>query len=179
MTVTYSGLKPRTTIYMVSATQSNGQPFPHGGAFGRLLKGNGPRMWARGKTMGTSGDERELPEWIEFKWQQSPYGKEHTLEQINAMPIHSQRVMVRARVPQDVVEEVIESHRRLKNNSLPDRRLHVYFVWTDEGIKLVWELEKVTDLDANSPNPIHTNWDTRILRSGGDKIVDPYQYLPR
>jgi len=65
-------------------------------------------------------------------------------------------VQVRGRIPLDVVQEVMESQRSAQRGKLPSKLMDVYFVWTDHGVKLYWELR----------DPVSS----RPLKSGGDDI---------
>jgi hypothetical protein len=55
-----------------------------------------------------------------------PEDPKQTLEEYRALPRKTQRVMVRERVPQEVVEEVVRSRRAAPNGKLPDMMLHIY-----------------------------------------------------
>lgn len=138
----------------VSALLPSGQGFSNPGSIG----GRRPSNWRNsGKTMGVAGDNRELPEWVEFEWSEPVYPEDpnQTLEEYRALPRKNQRVPVRDRVPQDVVQEGIQSRRSTPAGQLPDKKLWVYFVWTDYGIKLHWRLISGASTE---------------LRSGGDNI---------
>ncbi len=107
--------------------------------------------------MGAAPDGRELPEWVEFVWSEPVYPEEpkQTLEEYRALPQKTERVPVRSRVPQDVVAEVMEAKRNREPHKLPEKMLWVYFIWSEDGIKLRWRLtSKCCD-----------------ERSGGDEIT--------
>ena len=170
MIVTYSSLKNGVGIYIKSARLPSGQAFPHAGSVGG--RGwpfpNGNPWWNTGKTMGAAPDGRQLPEWVEFEWIESVYPEDpaQSLEQFRALPHHTQRVLVRDRIPKEVVDEVIASKLRAPPNRLPDRSLWVYFAWTNEGIKMRWSLESYTKNENT-----RYGGTTRLLRSGGDTVV--------
>ena len=105
-------------------------------------------------------DGRELPEWVEFEWSEPPYPEDpkQTLEEYRALPRKTARVPVRSRVPQDVVEEVLEAKRRRKPHQLPEKMLDVYFIWTEAGVKFRWGVGTRGGM---------------TLREGGDAIDAP------
>jgi hypothetical protein len=161
MIVTYTSRIRGKYISIEEASLPDGKPFPHGGAIGRPRAETGP-WWNSGKTMGAAPDGRQLPDWVEFSWAEPVYpeDRKQTLEQYRALPRKTQRVMVRERVPQEVVEEVIRSRRNAPNGKLPDTMLYIYFVWTDEGVKFHWRLRGTNSRGG-------ADW----RRSGGDEIV--------
>lgn len=170
MIVHYSSLKNGVRIYFESARLPSGQAFPHAGSVGG--RGwpfpNGNPWWNTGATMGAAPDDRQLPEWVEFEWIESVYPEDpaQTLEQFRALPHHTQRVLVRDRIPKEVVDEVIASKLRAPANRLPDRSLWVYFAWTNEGVKFRWALMGYT---ADEKDKFQRSM--RLLRSGGDTVV--------
>ena len=87
---------------------------------------------------------------------ESPKGKDHSFEELKAMPRKTQRVQVRERVPLEAVQEAIESRRNAPRGKMPSKMLRLYFVWTDQGVKFHWALK---DWDILQP-----------LREGGDDI---------
>jgi len=56
-------------------------------------------------------------------------------------PDHRERVYVRNQIPQRVVDEVRKAGSDPKTG-LPNLRLHVYFIWTKQGIKLTWATQR-------------------------------------
>jgi hypothetical protein len=82
------------------------------------------------------------------------------LEEFRALPRERQRVLIRERVPQDAIEEVLQSKRDAPRGKLPEKMLWVYLVWTDEGIKFRWQVERT----PQAPGEI------RVLRAGGDTL---------
>ena len=154
MIVTFTSLTQGRSISVKSARLPNGKPFSNPGSIGGIR----PANWrTSGATMGASGDNRELPEWVEFEWSEPVYPEDlnQTLEEYRALPRKTQRVHVRKRIPENVVQEVIQSRRDAPTGKLPDKKLWVYFVWTDLGIKFHWRL-----ISGSSTE----------LRSGGDDI---------
>jgi hypothetical protein len=101
-----------------------------------------------------AGDRRDLPEWVEFEWQELSYPGlkreefsteeafgEAVAEKYRTAPIKTQRVQIRSRVPQDVVDEVIEANTHIPPGELlPVKWLWVYFIWTEQGVRFRWEL---------------------------------------
>ena len=165
MIVTFTSLTQGRSISVKSARLPNGKPFSNPGSIGGIR----PANWRNsGKTFGASGDNRELPEWVEFEWQEPGYPSlrrsdypsrqefaKAVEEKFRDLPIKTERVFVRDRVPQDVIQQVIQSRRDAPTGKLPDKKLWVYFVWTDLGIKFHWRL-----ISGSSTE----------LRSGGDDL---------
>ena len=150
MIVTFRNVIKGKTLLFDDAVSTNGIVFPNPGG---LAPESDPMQG--GKTQGSAPDGLTLPEWVEFTWREPNYKEEHTYEQLKAMPRKTGRVMIRNRVPQDVVGEVIESNRRRERSKTPDKMLWVYFIWYENDIKFRWELKK----DCCT-----------ILREGGDPI---------
>lgn len=154
MIVTFTSLTQGRSISIKSTRLPNGRAFSNPGGVG----GRRPSNWrSSGATMGVAGDNRELPEWVEFEWSEPVYPEDpkQTLDEYRALPRKTQRVPIRDRIPQDVVEEVIQSRRAASAGKLPDKKLWVYFVWTDLGIKFHWRLISGASTE---------------LRSGGDDV---------
>jgi hypothetical protein len=156
MIVTYSSLKKGVSIDMKAAHMQSGQAFAHGGSFGPS------RRWQSGATMGAAPDGRQLPEWVEFEWSEPVYpeDRKQTLEEYRALPRHRERVYIRDRVPIEAVEEVIQSKRDAPRGKLPEKMLWVYLVWTDDGIKVRWEVYR----EPQAPGEMG------VLRAGGDPL---------
>ena len=148
MTVTFrNGTKKKVDV--ISAYLPNGARFPGPGS---LAPDSNPM--AGGKTMGAAPDGRELPEWVEFVWQEWPYPSEpapsdqqafqawrsKVLALSKSLPRKTARVPVRSRVPQDVIAEVMEAKRNREPHKLPNKMLWVYFIWYEDGIKFRWRL---------------------------------------
>jgi hypothetical protein len=157
MIVTFVSLKKGVSIAIKNAQQQSGQAFPHAGSFGPN------KGWrSSGATMGAAPDGRQLPEWVDFEWSEPVYPEDRnqSLEEYRALPRQHQRVLIRERVPQDAVEEVLQSKREAPRGKLPEKMLWVYLVWTDEGIKFRWQVERT----PQAPGEI------RVLRAGGDEL---------
>jgi hypothetical protein len=152
MIVTFSSLIEGAVILTDRATLPSGKDFGNPGGFGGRRSTN----WRFGKTSGASGDRRGLPQWVEFVWVESPKGKDHSFEELKAMPRKTQRVQVRERVPLEAVQEAIESRRNAPRGKMPSKMLWLYFVWTDQGVKFHWSLDESGRLQP--------------LREGGDDI---------
>ena len=117
---------------------------------------NGKIMIEGGKTFGAAPDGRGLPEWVEFKWQELPHpGQKMPTEpealqawrdNVHALyaslPVRTGRIAVRERVPQSVIDEVIESNRKRERGKVPEKMLWVYFIWAESGVKFRWELKE-------------------------------------
>lgn len=152
MVLHFASLKKGVMISSRGGRLPNGTRFPGSGGLGYT------KDWLLGgATEGAVPDGRQLPEWVEFEWTEHLNDKEYVLEELRALPVHVQRVIIRGRVPQDVIDEVMRSKREAKPGKLPEKSLWLYFVWTDAGIKFHWRLES-----PRAPG--------YMLRSGGDTI---------
>jgi hypothetical protein len=158
-------------IHVKNSILPDGKEFPNAGSFGYArnpLDG--------GATEGAAPDGRQLPEWVEFSWKEPPNllvqkdlqpGPPEAIAEENArvagifklLPIKTQRVLIRSRVPQDIEDEVMESNRRKQPGSLADKALRIYFIWTEEGIKFHWRLWYRPEAGPSS-----------YPREGGDEI---------
>ena len=166
MIVTYTSLKKDVRIHIDEARLPSGRAFPHAGSFGPQPFPKTSPWWNTGGTMGAAPDGRQLPEWIEFVWSERVYRRSHSIEEMKALPRHTQRVFIRDRIPKEVVDELMARKLTRNGKGLPDRSLWVYFAWTDEGVKLRWSLESYTADEKDKYRGI-----TRLLRSGGDTVV--------
>jgi len=155
MTLHFASLKEGVVIACTGGNLASGKRFPGPGVFGRT------KDWLTGgKTEGAAPDGRQLPEWVEFEWKEYVSDKDYVLEELKALPAHVERVIIRERVPPDVIDEVIRSRRATPPGKLPDKSLQLNFVWTDSGIKFRWLLR-----EKDIPG--------RMSRSGGDVIERP------
>jgi hypothetical protein len=122
-----------------------------------------------GGTSGAGPDSRGLPEWVEFKWQEIPpelqakEGQERSTEEVQELfrrlPIKTYRVYIKSRVPQEVVDEVMEAKRHRQKDKLSDKMLWLEFTWVNDEIKFGWRLTGRN----------RQGW-LDDLRSGGDLI---------
>jgi hypothetical protein len=168
MIVTFTSLKKGVSIYIESARLPSGAAFPDAGSFGP------DKNWFNsGKTMGAAPDGRQLPEWVEIEWQEPQYPEQkpedfpsreaysHAVrEKFQRLPNKTQRVFIRDRVPQEAIEEVLQSKRDAPRGKLPEKMLWVYLVWTDDGIKFRWQVER----EPQAPG------EPRVLQAGGDVL---------
>ncbi|QNA89452.1 hypothetical protein G4G28_14980 [Massilia sp. Dwa41.01b] len=152
MVLHFASLKEGVTVACRGGNLPGGNRFPGPGAIGRT------KDWLNnGKTEGAAPDGRQLPEWVEFEWKEYVDEKEYSREELLALPVHVERIIIRDRVPQDVIDEATRSRREAAPGKLPDKTLWLNFVWTDGGIKFHWRLE----------SPKVPGY---VLRSGGDVI---------
>lgn len=157
MIVTYVSTIENVSIDIKTARLPSGKEFPNARSFGfakNPLDG--------GKTEGAAPDSRPLPEWIDFEWSEppSPENPMQSLEEYRALPRKTQRVLIRSRVPQGIVDEVLESKRHKKPNKLSDKALWIYLVWTKQGIKFHWRLWYRPEVGPDS-----------YPREGGDELT--------
>jgi hypothetical protein len=164
MTVSFGGTVKGMRVHIKDARLPDGKEFPSAGSFG---ESNSPL--SGGATMGAAPDGRQLPEWVDFTWSQPPYPEDpaQTLEQYRALPVKTQRVPIRSRIPQALVEDVTEANRHPVGGHGTEKRLAINLVWTSQGIKMRWRLLRVL-LDGRHVYP----------REGGDELAHRPDALP-
>jgi hypothetical protein len=155
MIVSFVGTVKGMRIHIKDARLPDGKEFPNAGSFGHS---NNPLLG--GKTMGAAPDGRQLPQWVDFTWSEPPSPEDplQTLEQYRALPVKTQRVLIRSRIPQAVVDEVTEANR----HPVPGmkKRLQLNLVWTSQGIKLRWRIWHTPEFNAQYDS-----------HEGGDEII--------
>jgi hypothetical protein len=137
MTVSFGSTMEEVSIAVKSARLPDGKQFPNAGSFGYSES-----PISGGATMGAAPDGRQLPEWVDFEWSEPPDPEDpsQTLEEYRALPRKTQRVMIRSRIPQSVVDEVIEASRHPVKRYGTEKSLELNLVWTTQGIKLRWRI---------------------------------------
>ncbi|HEX5371986.1 MAG TPA: hypothetical protein VFW84_04570 [Aquabacterium sp.] len=163
-------------VYVKSSKTTNGQPFSNPGSVG----GVGTSKWGSWRHIpaaveAASGDGRDLPEWVEFVWQELEYPglqpadfpsdeayRKHVREEFSSALIKTQRLEIKSRVPQDVVDEVIESKRHASRGSVAEKSFWVFIFWTPEGIKMRWQLRYDPGLKQRNFGD--------VVREGGDDL---------
>ncbi len=176
MIVSFGSVIEGKRIYVKSSKMSNGQLFSNPGSVG----GVGTSKWGSWRHIPTaveaaSGDGRGLPEWVELVWQELEYPEpqpadfssndaysKYVREEFSRALIKAQRLEIKSRIPQDVVDEVIESKRKTGRGKLAEKSLWVYIFWTPEGVKMRWEL--LYDKDHKEGGFGH------LIREGGDDL---------
>lgn len=156
MTVTYNSTIIDTDVSIESARLADGAPFPHGGGIAGPTKLSDNPL-SGGKTMGAVPDDRHLPDYIDFEWRESPkpppdptpkdpFSQAHK-DWENAMmaefythPIKKQRVFVRSRVPEQLVDIVLKENRHSVKGHGAQASIEIFLIWTDRGIKLRWQI---------------------------------------
>lgn len=71
-------------------------------------------------------------------------------EVYRAAPLKTARVKVTEKVPAATLEEVARLRAGSPSNQLPDRMLWLYFIWTTDGIKVRWKVNRATDIKQHS-----------------------------
>src|SRR5690242_20126004 len=71
MTITYSNAIREMDVNIKSARLSDGSAFPNAGGLSGASALNGNPL-AGGATMGGAPDGRDLPEYVDFEWRESP-----------------------------------------------------------------------------------------------------------
>ncbi|MDP3670958.1 MAG: hypothetical protein Q8R69_14860 [Telluria sp.] len=156
MTVTYNSAIKDMEVTIENARLPDGGAFPHGGGIGGKSRPNENPLNG-GKTMGAAPDGRQLPEYIDFEWRESaleppdptpmdPFSQARKdwetkmMAEFYTHPIKKQRVFIRSRVPVELVNKVIEANRHTVKGHVTEASIGVYFIWTDYGIKLRWQI---------------------------------------
>ena len=106
-----------------------------------------------GATAGLAGDSRQLPEYAYLYWSWVPPGTDITMTEaqkkeflriVRNPPTYWARVPVRSQIPESVVKEVEASPMSKQYPYMPALTLHLYFIWTNEGVQMTWA-EQGTD----------------------------------
>ncbi|RZL10298.1 MAG: hypothetical protein EOP40_06880 [Rubrivivax sp.] len=176
MILSFGSVIESKRVYIKSSKMSNGQPFSNPGSVG----GVGTSKWGSWRHIPTkveaaSGDGRGLPDWVEFVWQELDYPglqpasfpsneaySKHIREEFSSVPIKTQRLEIKSRVPQDVVDEVIESKRNAPRGEVAEKSLWVFIFWTPDGIRMRWQLR-------DDPGRKQRNFGD-VVREGGDDL---------
>jgi hypothetical protein len=174
MTITYTSAIKDIDIDIKGASLPDGTPFPDAGSLGG---GSNPNKnpFIGGKTMGGAPDGRDLPIYVDFEWRETPTSppdptpmdpfspahkdwEKKIMEEFYSYPLKKQRVLIRSRVPVEVVSTVLNDNLHTPKGKLDDASLRLYFVWTEYGIKLRWEIWHRNGMQYDSDQ-------------GGDEIV--------
>jgi len=155
MIISFGSVISGKRISVNSTKLPNGKPFSSPGSVG----GSGTQKWGAWRNiptavMAVSGDYRGLPEWVEFEWQETDYPglepsdfpdraafSKYVRDMYAKLPIKTQRLEIKSRIPQEVVDEVIESKRNAKRGELAEKSLWLYIFWTPDGVKMRWALK--------------------------------------
>lgn len=143
MILEYGSVINDHSISVKAALLPDGTAFSNPGSIG----GFGIKKWRHWRNiptavMAASGDHRGLPEWVEFVWSEPPYPEDPhmSLAEYRALPTKTQRLEIKSKVPQSVVDEVIASKRVAQPGDLADKTLWIYVFWTPDGMKMRWEM---------------------------------------
>lgn len=156
MTVTYTNAIKDMDVNIKSAHLPGGTVFPDAGGLSAASQPNDNPL-SGGATMGAAPDGRDLPEYVDFEWRESPrspadptptdpFSQAHKdwekkmMADFYSQPIKKQRVFIRDRVPAEVVSAALEANRHTPKGQLDEASIEVYFIWTDYGIKLRWQI---------------------------------------
>lgn len=155
MTLEYGSVINDHSISVKTALLPDGRSFSNPGSIG----GFGIKKWRSWRNvptavMAASGDHRGLPEWVEFTWQEPSYPglkfKDFPTpaafdqaygEKYAKLPVKTQRLEIKRRVPQSVVAEVIASKTSAQPGNVADKTLWIYIFWTPDGIKMRWAMK--------------------------------------
>ena len=157
MNLTFASTIGAVSINIKSARLPDGKEFPNAGSFGYA---ENPLLGS--KTMGAAPDGRQLPEWVDFVWSEPPNPEDpsQTLEQYRALPQKTRRVLIRNRIPQEVVDEVTEASRHPVKRYGTEKSLEIDLVWTSQGIRLRWRIWHKPQFN-----------DQYYSHEGGDEII--------
>jgi hypothetical protein len=177
MILSFGSVIDGRSIAIKSAKLPDGQAFGDPGAVGGQFDKTREtwRLGGIGATMAASGDYRGLPEWVDFEWQEPSYpGLEPadfpTPEAFNLavdekyakLPIKTQRLAIKSRIPQEVVDEVIESKRNAPKGKSAEKTLWLYIFWTPDGMKMRWEVKY-------NKGRMHDGFG-KVIQEGGDDL---------
>lgn len=155
MTLVYGSVINGRSIAVKSAILPDGRRFTHTGGVTGGLPDPG-QTWRNVPTavMAGSGDHRGLPEWVEFTWQEPSYPglkfkdfptpaafDQAYNDKYAKLPVKTQRLEIKSRIPQSVVAEVIASKKRAQPGNVADKTLWIYIFWTPDGIKMRWAMK--------------------------------------
>lgn len=117
--------------------------------------------------------ESELPDWVDFRWALfptaaiSPKSGEsdsafhwRSLAFYSVLPRKSERIFVRSRIPPEVRDEIMAATRHAQPHKVSGSLIYLYFVWTENGIKLHWRLKR------SQPDGVFVS-----VREGGDELT--------
>jgi hypothetical protein len=157
MTLSYNSAIKDTEIWIDSARLPNGRAFSVPAVVDGMGKGNENPL-VEMSVMGAAPDGRDLPEYVDFKWREEflpqptdsapddPTSEAHQawrtkwMAQHKALPIRSQRVFIRNRIPAGTVRTVIEANHHTSRGQLNEASIWISFIWTGQGIKLRWHV---------------------------------------
>jgi hypothetical protein len=163
MILEYRNLINGRSISVKSASLADGSQFSNPGSLSGGINGRFP-TWQRvpTATMAASGDHRGLPAWVDFEWSEPPYPEDPnmSLEAYRALPRKKQRLEIKRRVPQSVVDEVVASKRVAQPGKVADKTLWISIFWTPDGMKMRWAMR-----DRATGGPFG-----EIVREGGDDL---------
>lgn len=174
MILEYGSVIQGLSISVKSAVLPDGKPFMDPGSLSGGLSTRYP-TWQRipTKVMAASGDHRGLPEWVEFTWQEPSYPGLKSAdfpdresfsravdEKFSKLELKRYRLEIKRRVPQAVVDEVINSKRVAQPGKVADKTLWIYIFWTPDGMKMRWAMR-----DKATGGPFG-----EIVREGGDDL---------
>lgn len=157
MTLSFNSDMTDTCVHIDSARLPDGTAFSVPAVVDGMGKGNENPLVGM-SVMGAAPDGRELPEYVDFKWREEPLPQPADplpddptsaahqawlakwMAQMKALPIRSQRVFIRNRIPADAVRAAIEANRHTPRGHLDEASIRLTFIWTNHGIKLRWNV---------------------------------------
>lgn len=108
-----------------------------------------PWNWAMGGTESSDLRFDQIPFWIDFKWKESPLAvrfqsgpsqSDEIADHLKSLPIKEFRVLVRERIPADVIGELVAAQKVRRKNELADKALQLEFRWIGDQVKFGWHL---------------------------------------
>jgi hypothetical protein len=131
-----------------------------------------PKPISGGEYVAAFESEPELPEWVDIRWALfppaaispapgEPDAKFHfrAITFYSTFPCKNERIVIRSRIPQEVRDEIAVATRNAEPHKVAGSVIYLYFVWTNNGIKLHWRLKR------SRPDGTFIS-----VREGGDEI---------
>lgn len=176
MTLAYGSVIDKRRISIKYARLPDGSNFSTPGSLGgRFTKGENWLNDGISATLAASWDHRNLPEWVDFEWQELEYPglkpekfptyfafREAVKKRIAASPIKRQRLFINSRVPDNIKNSVIESKSSPPAGTTTSKGLWLYIFWTPDGIKFRWIMR---DKNLAPTTPFGG-----IVQEGGDNL---------
>lgn len=133
LVTTYVNYKSDVGVLIEDVVTDRGYRLGHGGY---LHEGSTTLF---GKTLGNTIPGTDLPEWIQLRWIELDPAREYSREELLALPIQSEKVLVRELVPASVMADVATSPPDPEHPFLSLKNFYLYFVWTKSGVKVRWK----------------------------------------
>ncbi|MDD4967634.1 hypothetical protein [Halothiobacillus sp.] len=109
--------------------------------------------------------------------------KKEYLRIVRKPPTYWARVPVRSQIPESVVKEVEASPMRKDHPNMPALRLHLYFIWTNEGVQMSWRVQNFDKLSTVQyggyiPQPLLPRVVENLKEDNAQYVPPPLGALP-